>query len=332
LEFDAQVIAAFGRHLRVRDDAGRVLQARPFGRRLQAVCGDRVRCATDSSHGETHVTDILPRRSLLARATLRGDAEPVVANLSLLVAVMAPLPRPDLFVIDRYLCAASSAGLKALVVVNKVDLLADTSPRGAADGATQEVADEAADEATAAAGLHALTQGFESAGYPVVVCSAASGTGLDELQRRLRDETSVFVGQSGVGKSSLITQLVPSLEIATGELDRDAEGRHTTTSSALYDLPGGGALIDSPGVRDFAPAISSLEPRSLGFPEVDQLAQGCRFIDCQHLQEPGCAVRAAVESAAMDARRYESYRRLRRLQKDLKTAQGPGRRRDQDRA
>jgi ribosome biogenesis GTPase len=323
LEFDAQVIAAYGRHLRVRDDAGQVLQARPFGRRLQVVCGDRVRCATDPAHGETHVTEILPRRSLLARATLRGDAEPVVANLSLLVAVMAPLPRPDLFVIDRYLCAASSAGLKALVVVNKVDLLAASAPDTAAGATSDE---------TASAGLRALMQGFQIAGYPVVVCSAASGDGLDELRQRLRDETSVFVGQSGVGKSSIITQLVPELEIATGDLDRDAEGRHTTTNSALYDLPGGGALIDSPGVRDFAPAISSLEPRSLGFPEVDQLAQSCRFIDCQHLQEPGCAVRAAVESAAMDARRYESYRRLRRLQKDLKTAQGPGRRRDQDRA
>ncbi|MEY2625856.1 MAG: hypothetical protein RL412_1631, partial [Pseudomonadota bacterium] len=125
MEFEAQVIAAYGRHVRVRDDKGRIVQARPFGRRLQVVCGDRVRCNEDATHSEVHVTEILPRRTLLARATLRGDAEPVVANLSLLVAVMAPVPMPDLFIIDRYLCAASSAGIRALVLVNKSDLAPD---------------------------------------------------------------------------------------------------------------------------------------------------------------------------------------------------------------
>ncbi len=266
-----------------------------------------MRCNEDATHAEVHVTEILPRRSLLARATLRGDAEPVVANLSLLVAVMAPAPMPDLFIIDRYLCAASSAGTRALVLVNKCDLAPDVD-------------------------LSALTHSFETAGYPVLLCSAESGQGLDALKEILSRETSVFVGQSGVGKSSIIGRLIPGIDLATGELDRDAEGRHTTTSSSLHDLPGGGYVIDSPGVRDFAPAIDSLEPRSLGFPEVDHLSTGCRFADCQHLQEPGCAVRSAAEGeeklgARIDPRRYESYRRLRRLHNDLKAAQGPGRRR-----
>ena len=303
MEFEAQVIAAYGRHVRVRDDKGRIVQARPFGRRLQVVCGDRVRCNEDATHSEVHVTEILPRRTLLARATLRGDAEPVVANLSLLVAVMAPVPMPDLFIIDRYLCAASSAGIRALVLVNKSDLAPD-------------------------ADFSALTQSFEKAGYPVLLCSADNGQGLDSLNEILRNETSMFVGQSGVGKSSLIGRLIPGIDLATGELDRDAEGRHTTTSSSLHDLPSGGHVIDSPGVRDFAPAIDSLETRSLGFPEVDQLSIGCRFADCQHMHEPGCAVRAAAEGGQMDERRYESYRRLRRLHEDLKAAQGPGRKRD----
>lgn len=267
------------------------------------MCGDQVRCEEDSAHAEVHVTDILPRRSVLARATVRGDAEPVVANLSLLVAVMAPAPLPDLFVIDRYLCAASSAGIKALVLVNKIDLIEDLD-------------------------ISVLTDGFAAAGYEVLPCSVETGQGIEEIRAHLKDETSVFVGQSGVGKSSLIARLVPGIELATGELDRDAEGRHTTTSSSLHDLPGGGYVIDSPGVRDFAPSIESLEPHSLGFPEVDRLAVGCRFADCQHLQEPGCAVRTAAESEQLDERRYESYRRLRRLRADLKAAQGPGRRRD----
>lgn len=303
MAFEAQVIAAYGRHVRVRDDTGRIVQARPFGRRLQVVCGDRVRCSEDATHAEVHVTEVLPRRTLLARATLRGEAEPVVANLSLLVAVMAPAPMPDLFIIDRYLCAASSAGIKALVLVNKCDLTPDVD-------------------------LSSLTQSFETAGYPILLCSAEIGQGLDALNEILRHETSVFVGQSGVGKSSIIGRLIPGIDLATGDLDRDAEGRHTTTSSSLHGLPGGGHVIDSPGVRDFAPSINSLEPRSLGFPEVDQLSTRCRFADCQHMHEPGCAVRSAAESGAMNERRYESYRRLRRLYADLKAAQGPGRKRD----
>jgi len=299
----AQVIAAHGRHVRVRDDTGRIVQARPFGRRLKVVCGDQVRCEEDATHTQVHVIEVLTRRSLLARATLRGDAEPVVANLSLLVAVMAPMPIPDLFIIDRYLCAASSAGIKALVLINKSDLVPDFD-------------------------LSPLARSFESAGYSVLLCSVETCRGLNALKEILLNETSVFVGQSGVGKSSLIGRLIPGIALMTGELDRDAGGRHTTTSSSLHDLPSGGFVIDSPGVRDFAPAIDTLEPRSLGFPEVDRLAIGCRFADCQHLQEPSCAVRSAAENAQLDERRYESYRRLRRLHADLKAAKGPDRRRN----
>lgn len=301
MSFDAQVIAAFGRHLTVREASGALRDARPFGRKLTVVCGDRVRCEHDAAHDETHVLEVLPRRSTLLRTTARGVAEPVVANVTQLLAVLAPKPRPDPFIVDRYLCAASSAGLHARVIWNKSDL---ATP----------------DEVAPAE--------FERAGYPLLVCSTRTGVGLDALRAALAGETSVFVGQSGVGKSSLIAALVPQAELVTGELDRDDEGRHTTTTSRLYDLAAGGTLIDSPGVRDFAPAIEALEPRSLGFPEVDRLAPQCRFLDCAHLREPGCAVRAAAESeepGALSARRYESYRRLRRLHEDLRAARGHGR-------
>jgi ribosome biogenesis GTPase len=164
---------------------------------------------------------------------------------------------------------------------------------------------------------------YAEAGYRHVVCSARELRGLDELMAALAGETAVLVGQSGVGKSSLVRALIPHSEASTGELDRDDEGRHTTTASQLYDLAAGAHLIDSPGVRDFAPAIDRLEPGSLGFPEVDRLAVGCRFMDCQHLQEPRCAVRGAVERGELYARRYESYRRLRRLYGELRAAQGP---------
>ena len=122
----------------------------------------------------------------------------------------------------------------------------------------------------------------------------------------------MLVGQSGVGKSSLLQPLVPHSDAAVGDLIRDDEGRHTTSTTRLYRLPGGGEIIDAPGVRDFAPAIDRLEPRALGFVDVESLASQCRFADCRHLREPGCAVRAAL-GATLSARRYESYRRLRRL-------------------
>lgn len=289
---EAQVIAAFGRRVLVRAADGTVRAARPRGRRLQIVCGDRVRCERDPRHDELLVVEVLPRRGALFRSNARGRAEPVVANITCLVAVVAPAPAPDLFVIDRYLAAATSSGIGALVLLNKADLPGNAQ-------------------------LRERLAPYAAAGYPLLESRRDVPASVAALAEALRGQTGVLVGQSGVGKSSLVSCLLPGIEIATGSLGRDLEGRHTTTASRLYDLPGGGALIDSPGVRDFAPAIDALEPRSLGFPEVDRLAQGCRFLDCKHMREPGCAVIAAVESGAFDARRYESYRRLRRLFEDL---------------
>ncbi|MEY4357722.1 MAG: hypothetical protein RL469_1048 [Pseudomonadota bacterium] len=304
MKFEAEVIAAYGRHLRVRDATGGEHDARPFGRRVQAVCGDRVACEHDAAHAEVHVTEVLPRSNLLERATARGGAEAVVANLTQIVVVIAPAPAPDLFVADRYVAAAASLGIEALIALNKIDLL-DIKAQADAD---------------------AMLAPYRQAGYRCVTCSATTPESLAALRAELDDHVSVMVGQSGVGKSSLIGALVPNLDIATGALDRDAEGRHTTTSACRYDLPGGGAIIDSPGVRDFAPAIDALEPSSLGFSEVDRLSTLCRFADCQHLREPGCAVRSAAENGTLDARRYESYRRLRRLFEDLREKRGPGQR------
>lgn len=297
--FDAEVIAAYGRHLLVRDAAGAELRARPSGRKLSIVCGDRVRCEP-VNHDELLIVEVLPRRTLLARANLRGASEPVVANISQLVVVVAPLPAPDFFVVDRYLCAATAAGIAAVIAVNKSDL---------ADGLD-------------AAELEA----YAHAGYPHLACSARAGAGLDTLRQALAGTVSVLVGQSGVGKSSLVSALLPQTVIATGDLMREEEGRHTTTASRAYPLletPGGGTLIDSPGVRDFAPAIDQLDERTLGFPEVARLASSCRFLDCRHLQEPDCAVIAAVDDGSLNPRRYESYRRLRRLYADLVKARGP---------
>jgi ribosome biogenesis GTPase / thiamine phosphate phosphatase len=255
-----------------------------------------VRCRIDPHHDEVHVTEVLKRRNALWRANARGGAEAVVANLTRLLVVLAPLPQPDLFVVDRYLCAATAADVPATLIVNKSDL-------------------------GVAADLAAELAGFATAGFAVLNCSATSGAGIESLLGVLGPGTrAALVGQSGVGKSSLVRRLLPQAEVAIGELVRAEEGRHTTTAARLFDLPHGAALIDSPGVRDFAPAVSALDERTLGFAEVARLAGGCRFSDCRHLREPGCAVRAAAEDGSWSPRRYESYRRLRRLQERLRAS------------
>lgn len=298
---DACVIAAFGRHMIVRPRDGEPLAARPFGRALGAVCGDQVRCRIDARHAEVHVMEILPRRNVLLRANARGGTEAVVANLTRVLVVLAPVPAPDFFVVDRYLAAGTAAGVPGSLIVNKSDL----------DGGPQLAAELAA---------------YAAAGYSAISCSATSGAGIPALAATLAPGVcAVLVGQSGVGKSSLLRRLVPQAQVAIGELVRAEEGRHTTTAARMFELAHGGALIDSPGVRDFIPAVAALDERTLGFPEIERLAPGCRFGDCRHIREPDCAVRAAAADGGLSARRYESYRRLRRLREELAPARGPAR-------
>jgi len=286
----------------VQDPSGRTLRARPFGRDLGAVCGDDVRCRDDPRHGEVHVVEVLPRRTALYRSNARGKVEPVLANLTRLLVVIAPVPPPDPFVADRYLAAAESAGIAAIPVLNKAELGIDQAVRR-------------------------QLEAYTAAGYDCIAVSATTGEGTDALLLACAGQIAALVGQSGVGKSSLVRRLAPDAQVEIGGLMREEEGRHTTTASRLYELPGGGKLIDSPGVRDFAPAVDHLDPRHLGFVEVARLAPGCRFLDCRHMREPGCAVRQGVESGLMDARRYESYRRLRRLAEELTAAKGQRQRR-----
>lgn len=302
-----QVIAAHGQLLRVRTVADEVVLARTPSREYQVVCGDFVQCEFDARHEQLRINGLEPRSGALYRSNARGQGELIAANLSLLLIVVAALPEPDFYIVDRYLAAADCAGLRAAVVLNKIELDTDAAKATVIE---QELA------------------AYARLGLEVLRVSALAASGLAALQVLLRDQTAVLVGQSGVGKSSLLRALVPDSTASIGALIRDDEGRHTTTSTWLYALPGGGALIDSPGVRDFAPAIDRLDAAALGFSEIATLSRDCRFADCLHLREPDCAVQQAV-GAALSARRYESYRRLRRLYQRLQGAQqaAPTRRR-----
>ncbi len=255
-------------------------------RKLRVVCGDEVEWRRDSNAAPA-VHSIAPRRNELERIDARGRAEPVAANIDRLAVVVAPRPAPDWFVVDRYWAAALQAAIDGLLIVNKTDL----------DGGS--IAEEIAN--------------FRRLGLAVSEVGCHSGAGIEELRVRLSAGATVLVGQSGVGKSTLVNALVPTADAQTAELTRDREGRHTTTTARRYRLGADAAIVDAPGVRDFAPPARIARAAERGFVEIIAHSVDCRFGDCQHLREPGCAVRAAVEAGTISARRYESYRRLLRL-------------------
>jgi ribosome biogenesis GTPase len=205
----------------------------------------------------------------------------------MLVAVAAPAPAPDWFIIDRYLAAAENLDIRALIAFNKADT----------DGEPDE--------------SNVVLDDYRRIDYPAIRCSAKLGDEMDAIQAAIGDSTAIIVGQSGVGKSSIINYLMGGEEQLTAAVsEKTGEGRHTTVNSVMLELPGGGRVIDSPGVRDYAPALVSATEVVQGFREIEARGHDCRFANCQHRREPGCAVKVAVEEGTISARRYESYRRL----------------------
>jgi ribosome biogenesis GTPase len=238
------------------------------------------------------VTAVLPRRSLLARADphVAERRRAIAANVDLVVVVVAaeaPPLHPRL--IDRYLVAVEHSGARPALVVNKVDLL---------------------DESRRHEMLGRLLP-YRALDMPVLPCSASTGDGIDAVRAALTGHTCVFVGQSGVGKSSLLNALDGEAAARIGAVrDGDGRGRHTTTASALYDLAGGVRVIDTPGIRRFSAEYADQASIAAGFTELAPYAGDCRYRDCTHVREPGCAVRRAVEDGAIPRSRYESYLKL----------------------
>ena len=288
-EIPARVVESFGRRVIVETSAGERWHAELFGRRLSCVCGDDVVVRTSRSAGDApRVVAVEERRSLLSRTDSRGRTESLAANVGLLVVIIAPQPTPDAFIADRYLAGAALANIDATVIVNKTDLAAAVSPA-----------------------FDALMGEYRRAGYDTLTLSAKQNRGVDALRALLVGRTTMLVGQSGVGKSTLTNVLTPDSTRATRTLsDSTGEGRHTTVSTALFRVPSGGELIDSPGVRDYAPPLVEDALVQVGWREIVALAPQCRFNNCLHLREPGCAVTEAVATKQLAPRRYESYKRL----------------------
>lgn len=291
-EQSGRVVASYGRRVEVEDQDGVRHKCMLRGRNLRPVCADLVQF---TRHNEGNVlTSIGPRTTTLTRPDRRGREEVLAANVDRLIVVAAPQPTPDPFITDRYLAAAQLMGVDAFVVWNKVDLMVGEEPE--------------------------WLEGFRRMGYRVFSASAHTGVGIAELADACVGQLSIFVGQSGVGKSSLLNALVPDLALRVGEVSSGSgEGKHTTTASVLHDLPQGGAMIDSPGVRDYAPAPVEPAQVARGYIEIEALRNDCRFHNCMHKSEPNCAVLRAVADGDIEQRRYDSYRRLLNLMRQLKT-------------
>jgi len=288
-EQTGRVCVNYGAALVIEDSSGQLVKCRPRQNLGTIVCGDRVVWQT-STLGAGVVSAVASRDSCLTKPDERGNLKPIAANLDRIVIVLASLPPFDEAQIDLYLVAAELTGIPARLVLNKIDLLDDDARREA----------------------DARLAGYAAIGYPVHHASCKTAHGLDELRTALAEGTSILVGQSGVGKSSLVNRILPGRDVRTGALSATSgRGMHTTTASTLYHLPDGGDLIDSPGVWEFAPPVADPSDLDHAFAEFRPHLGHCRFGNCRHLVEPGCAIERAVADGQVTARRLASYRRLR---------------------
>ncbi|MEI8140484.1 MAG: ribosome small subunit-dependent GTPase A [bacterium] len=282
------IVAAYGRQYEVRIEGGvagsNLLMCYPRGKKSIYACGDEVEVeASGATQGVINV--LLPRRSLLYRADAFKE-KLIAANVTQVVIVAATEPGFSDELLMRCLCAVESQNISGLIVLNKCDLVTHLQ-RG-----------------------RDLLAPFAKLGHPVLELSAQAGN-LDMLRQHLSGQVSLLVGQSGMGKTTLINALVPEAAAKTGIVSEALNsGKHTTTHARWYDLPGGGALIDSPGLQAFGLAHLSREQIEDGFRELRPLQGQCRFRDCQHHREPNCAFRTALVSGAIDVRRFEVLQTL----------------------
>ncbi len=297
----ARVISHHGRQLYAEaenpDKSPRKIKCKIRQNLGDIACGDFVivQQALDpdgkikTGESQNVVVAIKERTNLLVKTGFAGAIKPVAANIGQLVIVTSLKPKPNPYLIDRYLTAAENLPAKALIIINKIDLLDKN--------AKQDIAD-----------LTALYQGI---GYRVISSSIKKNIGLDEISDALSNTTSILVGLSGVGKSSIVKSILPKEEIKIGETsEATGEGKHTTTVSALYHLKGNGIIIDSPGVRDFTPINNSLDEITHGFADVRQFYGACKFSNCSHKNEPGCALKQAVTDGKLNELRFNNYLRL----------------------
>lgn len=296
---EASVIKNTGSWYVVRTDDGNEIDCKIKGNfRLKGIrstnpiaVGDRVKIAVNES-GTAFITEILPRKNYIIRraSNLSKESHILASNLdqTLLIVTLAH-PTTSLTFIDRFLATAEAYRVPAIIVINKTDLLTDPDD--------MEL-------------LEAVKYLYKSIGYPVITTSAKNGDGIDALRSWLEGKTTLISGNSGVGKTTLINDLIPGLDLRTAAISEVHDtGTHTTTFSEMFQLPGesGGYIIDTPGVRGFGTIEMDEHEVSHFFPEIFKFGADCRFNNCTHTHEPHCAVIKALEEGLISQSRYNSY-------------------------
>lgn len=301
---DAQqgiVVTRHAKHADVETADGQIFRCNLRRTLKNVVVGDRVswRLGSEQLQGISGVIEaIYPRQNELSRPDYYDGIKVMASNIDQIIIVSAVLPQLSLNIIDRYLVICELANIPALIVLNKIDLLA-----------------EAEREA-----VQQQLKIYEKIGYNTLCLSAETGENMETLDRYLAQGTSIFVGQSGVGKSSLINGLLPEVAVQTGAVSEiSGLGQHTTTASRLYHLKQGGNLIDSPGIREFGLWHLEAEQITQGYREFQQVLGTCKFRDCKHKTDPNCAVREAVEQGKIDPIRFENYHRLLESREETKS-------------
>ncbi len=282
--FDGLVIKRFSRHAQIEDAQGTRIHCSIRPTLDTLVAGDRVVWQA-AEHGRGVVVSRYPRTSVLGRPDKRGQLRPVAANITQTMIVVAPKPEISWPLLDSYLVMVEYLNLDACIVLNKTDLASEKL-------------------------RHELSSAYATLGYRVIFTGRDQNEGYQQLQAELDNQTSVFVGQSGVGKSSLISGVLPNeaSTIQVAEISTKSElGCHTTSNSCFYHLPSGGAIIDSPGVREFGLWHMPATEIAKGFREFRPYLSKCKFRNCTHRDTPSCALLDAVKNKEISLQRYENY-------------------------
>ncbi|TCP17896.1 ribosome biogenesis GTPase [Nicoletella semolina] len=295
------VVTRHAKHADVETEQGKIYRCNLRRTLKNVVVGDLVswRQGNQQLQGISGVIEaVFPRKNELSRPDYYDGIKVMAANIDQIIIVSAVLPQISLNIIDRYLVICETANIPALIILNKIDLL---SPAERNDAEKQ-------------------LEIYRKIGYKTLCLSAETGENMDALDTYLSQGTSIFVGQSGVGKSSLINQLLPDIKAQIGEISLTSGlGQHTTTASRLYHLPQGGHLIDSPGIREFGLWHLTPEQITAGYREFQAVLGACKFRDCKHLDDPECALREAVDTGKIDPIRFENYHRLLESREETKS-------------